>query len=210
MMDRRLGRRRSARVVLPAALMLAVAALLAGCGGASRPAAGASTVSSAVATAPAGPDRISERSGPSWQGRLGETVRIDWYDQATDTTTSELVTVLGVKLVATTDDAGPGGIKTASPPVASGYDWRYAIKVRLESLDERAARRPVAYQFLMLSDGETTQTGIGGLGAGGGPDPSQPGKSSTGRLYQWAEEGFRPTQVTLPVGAWQATWVLGE
>ena len=29
-----------------------------------------------------------------------------------------------------------------------------------------------------------------------------------GWLYQWAEEGFTPTKVTLPVGGWRAAWSL--
>ena len=77
------------------------------------------------------------------------------------------------------------------------YEWKYGIKVRLTSLDGRAARQPVAYQFLQLSDGRDSEDGVSGLGRPGGPDPSRPGRSSVGWLHQWAEQGFTPTRVTL-------------
>jgi hypothetical protein len=193
-----------------AGLAFALLLALTGCG------AGADqTPTSAGEPGPASSDAgfptISDRAGPSWRGHLGDTVRIDWHGQTGDTVTSELVTVLDVKLVATSDGAGPRGSgSTVSAAKASGYDWRYAITVKLESLDERAARRPIAYQFLMLSDGRVTQDGIGGLAGKGGPNPSTPGRSSTGVLSQWTEEGFRPTEVVLPVGIWQASWSLSE
>ena len=124
---------------------------------------------------------ISDRDGPSWRGELGRERRstVDWYDQTTGTTVSERVAVLRVKRVPAAADAGP-------------YDWRYGIKVRLTSLDERAARRPVAYQFLQLSDGRDSEDGVSGLGDAGGPDLSRAGQASVGWLYQWAEEGFTP------------------
>jgi hypothetical protein len=134
---------------------------------------------------------ISDRDGPSWRGNVGDTVQVDWYDQATGTTSSEQVTVLRVRRVPAPEDAGP-------------YDWRYGIRVRLTSLHDRAARRPVAYQFLQLGDGRDSKDGVSGLGEAGGPDPSRPGEESVGWLYQWAEEGFTPTRVTLPAGPWRA------
>jgi hypothetical protein len=148
---------------------------------------------------------ISDRYGPSWRGELGETVQIDWYDQTTGQALSEQVAVLAVKrLPNPDDDAGPDEFGDAYGP----YEWKYGIKVRLTSLDERTARQPTAYQFLQLGDGPDSEDGVAGLGRPGGPDPSRPGESSVGWLYQWAERGFTPTRVTLPVGSWRATWSL--
>ena len=148
---------------------------------------------------------ISDRAGPSWKGRLGETVQVDWYDQRRGETHSEQITVLAVKrLPNPDDDGGPDEFGDGYGP----YEWKYGIKVRLTSLDERSARRPAAYQFIQLSDGRDSEDGVSGLGRPGGPDPSRPGRSSVGWLHQWAEQGFTPTQVTLSVGAWSATWSL--
>ena len=102
------------------------------------------------------------------------------------------------------DDGGPDEFGDGYGP----YEWKYGIKVRLTSLDGRAPAGRVAYQFLQLSDGRDSEDGVSGLGRPGGPDPSQPGRSSVGWLYQWAEQGFTPTRVTLPVGPWRATWSL--
>jgi hypothetical protein len=118
---------------------------------------------------------------------------------------SEQVAVLAVRCLPNPDDdAGPDEFGDAYGP----YEWKYGIKVRLTSLDERAARQPTAYQFLQLRDGPDSEDGVAGLGRPGGPDPSRPGESSVGWLYQWAERGFTPTRVTLPVGSWRATWSL--
>jgi len=102
------------------------------------------------------------------------------------------------------DDGGPDEFGDGYGP----YEWKYGIKVRLTSLDPRIARHPTAYLFLQLSDGRDSEDGVSGLGRHGGPDPSRPGVDSIGWLYQWAEQGFTPTQVTLPVGVWNATWSL--
>jgi hypothetical protein len=186
-----------------AAAFLVVAALLAGCAGrAEEP-----TSTSPAATAAPDIAVISDRDGPSWNGRPGETVQIDWYDRTTGETVSEQVAVLGVRRFPNPDDdAGPDEFGDAYGP----YEWRYGIRVRLTSLDGRAARYPTAYQFLQLSDGRDTEDGVSGLGEPGGPDPSLTGKSSAGWLYQYAEQGFAPTEVVLPVGAWRATWSLGS
>ena len=147
---------------------------------------------------------ISDRDGPSWSGELGDTVQIDWYDQTTGETVSEQVAVLAVRRLPSPDDGSPAEYGGGYGP----YEWKYGIKVRLTSLDARSARQPLAYQFLQLRDGRDSEDGVAGLGRPGGPDPSRPGKSSVGWLYQWAEQGFTPTQVTLPVGSWRATWSL--
>lgn len=194
------------------ALALAAAALLAGCGGqAQAPAGQPSQIqkpagqSPAAGAAPRPAVIISDRAGPSWRGRLGETVQVDWYDQRRGETLSEQITVLAVKRLPNPDDeGGPDEFGDGYGP----YEWKYGIKVRLTSLDERSARRPAAYQFIRLSDGRDSEDGVSGLGSPGGPDPSRPGRSSVGWLHQWAEQGFRPTQVTLSVGAWRAVWSL--
>ena len=194
------------------ALAVAAAALLAACGGqtaapADQASHGPSPAgpSPAAGAAPRPAVIISDRAGPSWKGRLGETVQIDWYDQRRDETHSEQITVLAVKrLPNPDDDGGPDEFGDGYGP----YEWKYGIKVRLTSLDEHSARRPAAYQFLQLSDGRDSEDGVSGLGRPGGPDPSRPGRSSVGWLHQWAEQGFTPTQVTLSVGAWSATWSL--
>jgi len=198
-------------------LVLMAAAMLAGCGGraaspASAPTAGLPTSPAADASPPAATESaspavaaaISDREGPSWSGRLGDTVRVDWYDQASGGAHGELVTVLAVKRVRTPDDDAPNEFGDGYGP----YEWKYGVKVRLTSLDEATAQNPVAYQFLQLSDGVRTESGVAGLGAAGGPDPSRAGRSSTGWLTLRAEQGFAPTEVVLPVGAWQATWSL--
>ena len=194
-------------VVLIVALGLSAASLLAGCGGRTAtsgeepPASQGPTVAppmtgaSAAPAAPVAVPAISDRDGPSWRGSLGETVEIDWYDQTRGVTAGERIAVLAVRRVDAPDDSGP-------------YDWKYGIKVRLTSLDETTARDPVAYQFLRLTRGSDWEDGISGLRKGGGPDPSTVGRPSVGWLYQWAEEGFRPTEVVLPVGAWHARWSL--
>ncbi|HEX5641918.1 MAG TPA: hypothetical protein VFZ86_06200, partial [Thermoleophilia bacterium] len=75
---------------------MAAAALLAACGGqtaapadqASRgPSPAGSSPTAGAAPRPA--VIISDRAGPSWKGRLGETVQIDWYDQRRDEMQSE-------------------------------------------------------------------------------------------------------------------------
>lgn len=197
-------------------LALAAAAALAGCGGQA-----ASTPPSPPATSPAGPAAagspgatasaaprvtatVSDREGPSWTGRLGDTVRVNWYDQASGEAHGELVTVLAVKRLRSPEDDAPNEFGDDYGP----YEWKYGVKVRLTSLDDVTARAPVAYQFLQLSDGMHRESGVAGLGAGGGPDPSRPGKGSTGWLTLRAERGFEPTEVVLPVGSWQATWAL--
>ena len=185
------------------ALALATAAaLLVGCGGHAQ----APAAQTPAARAPHPPAAVvSDRDGPSWKGRLGETVRVDWYDQRRGETHSELVAVLAVKrLPNPDDDDGPDEFGDDYGP----YEWKYGIKVRLTSLDEQSARRPAAYQFIQLTDGRDSEDGVSGLGRAGGPDPSRPGRSSVGWLYQWAEQGFKPTHVTLPVGARSATWSL--
>ena len=146
---------------------------------------------------------ISDRDGPSWSGRLGDTVQVDWYDQTSGQTHSEQIAVLAVKrLPNPDDDGGPSEFGDGY----GAYEWKYGIKVRLTSLDASTARTPIAYQFLSLSDGVYSEDGVTGLGSGRGPDPSRVGRSSVGWLYQWADEGFRPTEVLMPIGAWQARW----
>jgi hypothetical protein len=200
------------RVVAVVALLVSAAGVLGGCGSpatTSEPEApAASRQPSAVADAqrrnqPAG--TISDRDGPSWRGRLGDTVQVDWYDQASGETLSERIAVLAVKRL-----PNPGGddVPNEFGDDYGAYEWKYGIKVRLTSLAAGTARIPVAYQFLSLSDGSRTEDGVAGLGARGGPDPSRVGKSSVGWLYQWADEGFRPTEVLMPIGAWQARWSL--
>ena len=209
------------RMVVCMALVLSAAALPCGCGGAgtvssgaaaspsaSVPAAEPVVASSAEPAAPsAGPvvaGAVSDREGPSWNGRLGDTVRVDWYDQTSGVSHGELVCVVAVKRLPTADDDAPNEFGDDYGP----YEWKYGVKVRLTSLDEVTARTPVAYQFLALSDGSHTETGVSGLGPPTGPDPSRVGRASTGWLTVRAEQGFAPTAVLLPVGAWRARWAL--
>ena len=148
---------------------------------------------------------ISDRSGPSWSGRLGDAVQVDWFDQTTGTTHSERIAVLAIKRL---PDPGGDDVPNEFGDDVGPYEWKYAIKVRLTSLDESTARSPAAYQFLELSDGVHVVDGVAGLGARGGPDPSHVGTGSVGWLSQMAEEGFAPTAVLMPIGAWRAKWSL--
>jgi hypothetical protein len=186
----------ASRTLAAAVSLLAAAAVLAGCAG-PQAASGVLTPAppSPSSSAPAPAATLSDRGGPSWSGSLGDTVQIVWHEAGTGETTVEQIAVLAVKRVPAVEPEGP-------------YGWRYGIKVRLTSLDERAARAPVAYQFLTLSDGARTEDGVFGLGADDGPDPSRVGRGSVGWLYQSAEEGFTPTAVVLPVNAWRARWSL--
>ena len=129
---------------------------------------------------------------------------MEWYDQESGETHGELVAVLAVKRLRTPDDDAPEEFGDGHGP----YEWKYGVKVRLTSLDEATARNPVACQFLQLSDGVRIESGVAGLGEAGGPDPSRAGESSTGWLTVRTEQGFAPTEVLLPIGAWQATWSL--
>jgi hypothetical protein len=180
------------------------AGLLSGCGddvSSSTQAAVASP--SAARTHAAVPDpvaTISDRYGPSWTGRLGDTVQIDWAGE-TGATSSERIAVLAVKRLA--DRTGDGGNEGYV-----AYKRHYAIKVRLTSLDARAARRPAAYQLLQLSDGSSEEGGVWGLGEKHGPDPSQVGRSSVGWLHQRAQQGFAPTQVVIQLPGATITWRL--
>ena len=194
------------------ALVLSAASLLVGCAsrpttsGADAPPATLQASAASAAQAQTGAvASISDRDGPSWSGRLGDTVQVDWYDQASNETHSERIAVLAVKrLPNPDDDGGPNEFGDDYGP----YEWKYGIKVRLTAMSASTARTPVAYQFLMLSDGTYSEDGVAGLGDKAGPDPSRVGKSSVGWLYQWAEEGLKPTEVLMPVGAWQARWSL--
>jgi hypothetical protein len=143
---------------------------------------------------------ISDRYGPSWSGRLGDTVQIDWTDE-TGGTFSERVAVLAVKrLPDRTGDGGDEGYVA--------YKRHYAIKVRLTSLDARAARWPAACQLLQLSDGLREEGGVWGLGEEHGPDPSRVGRSSTGWLHQRTQQGFAPTQVVIRLPGSTVKWRL--
>ena len=196
---------------------LVVAAGCAGCaagGGASDGADRASTTGTgepaAEARASAVPSvaaTVSDRDGSSHDVELGATVQVDWYDQTMGRAHGELVTVLAVKRFPNPDDDG-GPIEVGDD--YGPYEWRYGIKVRLTSLDRRTARAPLAYQFLQLSDGTRKETGVGGIGARGGPDPSRAGRSSTGWLYQYADQGFVPTEVVMPIGAGRIRWSLAQ
>jgi hypothetical protein len=161
-------------------------------------------VSSAAVVSPPVAAVISDREGPSWSGRLGDTVRVDWYDQDSGTTHGELVAVLAVRRLSTPGDDAPNESGDGYGP----YEWKYGVKVRLTSLDEVTSRVPIACRSLQLSDGLRTENGVAGLGVAGGPDPSRVGKGSTGWLTLRAEQGFVPTEVLLPVGVWQARWTL--
>ena len=157
-----LGRR---ALVLTAVLGLVASGLLVACGGgpSSSQAPAASPTAAATHAVPAPVATISDRYGPSWSGRLGDTVQIDWTDE-TGGTYSERVAVLAVKRL--TDRGGDGGNEGYV-----AYKRHYAIKVRLTSLDARAARWPQAYQLLQLSDGVHEEGGVWGLGEEHGPDP---------------------------------------
>lgn len=201
----------AAAVLLLAAVPAGAAITLAACGGGSPVPAQTTGVDasasgpSSAASAPVAV--ISDRGGPSWSGDLGQSVQIEWHDQTTGETVSERIAVLAVKRFPNPDDDdGPNEFGDAYGP----YEWKYGIRVRLTSLSERAARYPTTHQFLQLSDGRHTEDGVSGLGEPGGPDPSRPGKSSAGWLFQYAEQGFTPTQVAVQVGSWRATWSLGR
>lgn len=203
---------RSGTATLLSALLLVALGLLPGCGTeATSPGADAAAVTPAPSLAAGAQGRgepvatISDRHGPSWSGRLGDAVKVDWFDQTTGETHSERIAVLAVqRLPNPDDDGGPEEFGDGY----GAYEWKYGIKVRLTSLDAATARTPVAYQFLSLSDGTYSEDGVGGLRERGGPDPSRAGRSSVGWLYQWADEGFTPTEVLMPIGAWQARWSL--
>jgi hypothetical protein len=156
-------------------------------------------------TVPAVAATISDRGGPSHDVPLGDTVQVDWYDQSLGRTHGELVAVLAVRRFPNPDDDG-GPIEVGDD--YGPYEWRYGIKVRLTSLDGHTARAPLAYQFLQLSDGARRETGVGGIGAPGGPDPSRADRSSVGWLYQYADQGFVPTEVVMPIGSWRIRWSL--
>jgi hypothetical protein len=201
-------------IIAVGALVLAAAGLLAGCGnpastgsasggdGVQQPSAAPSARSRDLPIAAA---TISDRGGPSWSGRLGDTVQVDWYDQTSGETHSERVTVLAVKRLSNPEgDNAPNEFGDFIGP----YEWKYGIKVRLTSLDKSTARSPIAYQFLQLSDGVYTKDSPWGLGKAGGPDPSRVGKSSVGWLSMLVEKGFEPTKVVMPISAWHATWSL--
>lgn len=192
-------------------LGLSAAALLAGCSGAApavTPSRSETAPSGAAGARPvAGRDVavVSDRDGPSWSGRLGETVQVDWYDQTSGETHGERIAVLAVRRI---PDPAHEGAPNEFGDDYGPYEWLYGIKVRLTSLDDAAARTPVAYQFLELSAGARRHTGIFGLGTRRGPDPSRVGRSSVGWLYQRTEEGFVPTAVVMPVGPWLVRWSL--
>lgn len=196
------------RVLTVAAILgLAGSGLLVACGGEtpSSPQAGA-VVPSAAATrssprsTPSPVATISDRYGPSWSGRIGDTVQIDWMDESGGAY-SERVAVLAVKRLR--DRGGDGGNEGYI-----AYRRHYAIKVRLTSLDARAARWPAAHQLLQLSDGVSEEGGVWGLGEDGGPDPSQVGRSSVGWLHQRAQQGFVPTQVVIHLPGATVKWRL--
>ena len=116
-------------------------------------------------------------------------------------TYSERIAVLRVKRLR--DRGGDGGDEGYV-----AYQRHYAIKVRLTSLDQRAARRPQAYQLLQLSDGVREEGGVWGLGEPHGPDPSQVGKSSVGWLHQRAQQGFEPKSVVISLPGATIRWRL--
>jgi hypothetical protein len=193
-------------------LALSTAALLLGCAGQATPSdtrSQAATRQAFAASDAQGRESpvatISDRDGPSWSGRLGDTVQVDWYDQTSGKTLSERIAVLSVRRL-----SNPGGddVPNEFGDAYGAYEWEYGIKVRLTSLAASTARTPIAYQFLCLSDGSYSEDGVAGLGSRRGPDPSRVGKSSVGWLYQWTDDGFRPTEVLMPIGAWQARWSL--
>jgi len=201
-------------IIAVGALVLAAAGLLAGCenpastrsasggDGFQQPSAAPSAESRDLPIAAA---TISDRGGPSWNGRLGDTVQVDWYDQTSGETHRERVAVLVVKRLSNPEgDNAPNEFGDFIGP----YEWKYGIKVRLTSLDKSTARSPVAYQFLELSDGRYTEVGSWGVGEAGGPDPSRVGTSSVGWLSMFVKRGFEPTEVIMPISAWRATWSL--
>ena len=201
-------------IIAVGALVLAAPGLLAGCGNpaSTRSASGGDGVQQPSA-APSAKSRdlpiaaatISDRGGPSWNGRLGDTVQVDWYDQTSGETHSERVAVLAVKRLSNPEgDNAPNEFGDFIGP----YEWKYGIKVRLTSLDKSTARSPIAYQFLQLSDGVYIKDSPSGLGKADGPDPSRVSKSSVGWLFMLVEKGFEPTKVVMPISAWQATWSL--
>lgn len=196
-----------------AVIMLCVvgAGSLAGCGGGTSLTSSSPSAQSQRPAAAEDPDErrggtpaavISDREGPSWRGRLGDTVQVDWFDQASGESIRERIAVIQVKRVPSPEDDDPIVYGDDYGP----YGWRYAIKVRLTSMDEATARGPIAYQYLTLSDGVRVEDGVAGLGDRGGPDPSRVGRSSVGWLYQRTEEEFRPTEVVMSVGPWRAVW----
>lgn len=188
-------------------LGLAGSSLLMACGGEASTSTQATAASPSAAATHASPRAvpapvatISDRYGPSWRGRLGDTVQIDWTDE-TGGTYSERVAVLAVKRLP--DRTGDGGNEGYV-----AYKRHYAIKVRLTSLDARAARWPAAYQLIQLSDGVHEADGVWGLGEDHGPDPGRVGRSSVGWLHQRAQQGFVPAQVVMHIGAWTIKWRL--
>jgi hypothetical protein len=194
------------RSVLTVAALLGLAAscLLIACGGDTSSFAQAPAASSSAAATPASVPSpiatISDRYGPSWSGRLGDTVQIDWTDE-TGGIYSERVAVLAVKRLA--DRTGDGGDEGYV-----AYKRHYAIKVRLTSLDARAARWPAACQLLQLSDGVREEGGVWGLREEHGPDPGRVGRSSVGWLHQRAQQGFTPTQVVIHLPGSTVKWRL--
>jgi len=193
-------------LIVTAALGLIASGLVIACGS-DTSSSQAPTASPAAAARHASPRSvpspiatISDRHGPSWSGRLGDTVQIDWTDE-TGGTYSERVAVLAVKRLP--DRTGDGGNEGYV-----AYKRHFAIKVRLTSLDARAARWPAAYQLLQLSDGVHEEGGVWGLGEEHGPDPSRVGRSSVGWLHQRAQQGFAPTQVVIHLPGWTAKWRL--
>jgi hypothetical protein len=194
------------RSVLTVAALLGLGAgcLLIACGGDMSFSAQAPAVSSSSSATPASVPSpiatVSDRYGPSWSGRLGDTVQIDWTDETGDIY-SERIAVLAVKrLPDRTGDGGDEGYVA--------YKRHYAIKVRLTSLDARAARWPAACQLLQLSDGLREEGGVWGLGEQHGPDPSRVGRSSVGWLHQRAQKGFAPTQVVIHLPGSTVKWRL--
>ncbi len=195
-----LGRRTLGLAIV---LGLAGSSLLVACGGgntSSGQATAAAPPAAATHAVPAPVATISDRYGPSWSGRLGDSVQIDWTDDSGGTY-SERVAVLAVKRLA--DRGGDGGNEGYV-----AYKRHYAIKVRLTSIDERAARWPQAYQLLQLSDGMSEEGGVWGLGEEHGPDPSHVGRSSVGWLHQRAQQGFEPKQVVIHLPGSTIKWRL--
>jgi hypothetical protein len=183
------------------AVLLAGSNLLVACGGTSSSGqAVAAWPTAATRDVPSSVSPISDRYGPSWSGRLGDTVQIDWTDE-TGGTYSERIAVHAVRRLA--DRGGDGGNEGYV-----AYKRHYAIKVRLTSLDPRAARWPQVYHLLQLSDGVSEEGGVWGLGEEHGPDPSHVGRSSVGWLHQRAQNGFEPKQVVIHMPGSSITWRL--
>lgn len=190
-----------------AAFAIAASGLLAACGGETPSSAPAAAGSPPVTAEQASPRpvpspvaTVSDRYGPSWTGRLGDTVQIDWTGDAGGVC-SERIAVLAVKRLA--DRTGDGGDEGYV-----AYKRHYAIKVRLTSLDARAARWPAAYQLLQLSDGVREEGGVWGLGDAHGPDPSRVGRSSVGWLHQRAQQDFTPTALVIHLPGATVRWRL--